>query len=78
MVRRFLPSRRLAPEQNSVLVLVLLNRRDGPASAGATAMAGAKHFRDLVCWQLANELKLESTGLPNLLRSRAISHFETN
>jgi four helix bundle protein len=25
---------------------------------GATAMAGAKHFRDLVCWQLANELKL--------------------
>jgi len=22
-------------------------------------MAGAKHFRELVCWQLANELKLE-------------------
>ena len=44
--------------RNSVLVLGLLNRRDGPASARATAMAGAKHFRDLVCWQLANELKL--------------------
>jgi len=31
---------------------------DGSGSAALESMAGARHFRELACWQLARELKI--------------------